>query len=132
QLGAERIAESHIVNGKSERLVRRAYECGQPRHDVVRGLFAFCEEEHRKIVHYEMLSRLAKADNAISATHTRCKCLILLPRKYAIGAIPSPNSWPITLAICEIAAFIDACLHARFATALSQRCRLKESISTIC
>jgi len=39
-----------------------------------------------------MVKWLAKADNAIGATHTRWKCLIRLQTKYAIGGIPSLNS----------------------------------------
>src|SRR6202011_2659439 len=51
QLGAERITEPHVVNGKIESLLCRAYECGQPRHDGIGGLFALSEKENRKIIH---------------------------------------------------------------------------------
>jgi hypothetical protein len=50
-LGVERIAESHVVNGKTQRLLRRAYKRGKPRHDVVSGLFAFGEKGHRETIH---------------------------------------------------------------------------------
>jgi hypothetical protein len=50
-LGAERITEPHVVNGQIKSLLCGAYECGQPRHDGIGGLFALSEKENRKIVH---------------------------------------------------------------------------------
>ena len=59
---------------------------------------------------------VAKADNVISATHTKWKCLILLPMKCAIGVILPSNLWLIISAISAIAGCIVRCLRARFAT----------------
>src|SRR5262245_47656905 len=71
---------------------------------------------------------LAKADNALGATHTRRKCLIRLQTKYVIGEIPSSNSCPIISGISVIAGCIVTCFHAEFATGSTPRSQPKEPI----
>src|SRR5437773_4930269 len=91
--------------------------------------FGFVDRDHLARVRF---GQLTPADNVIGATHTRWKCLILLPTKYAIGGIPSSNLWQIISATSAIAGCIVTCLHARFASDSTLRFRPKEPISTGC